>query len=141
MEIDMIPIQKPSSDDENNAKCTNKSADNPEEKLAEKSPSKTRLEPSSSNNSLRPKRRSSTKKKTKDTKQSPSEVPRSSTGNLNRSHATHHNHPSFDLTPQQWDFINNYPAYYGTSNESMKTNYITEIYDRATNRFIPTTCY
>jgi hypothetical protein len=141
MEIDMIPIQKASSDDENIAKCTNKPTDSSEEKLDEKSPSKTRLETSSSNKSLRPKHRSSTRKKTKDTKQSTSEMPRSNTGNLNRLHVTHHHHPSFDLTPQQWDFITNYPAHYGAANESMKTNYITEIYDRATNRFIPTTCY
>ena len=44
------------------------------------------------------------------------------------------------LTPQQWSLINNYtPDFYG-SDQPMPTKYITEIYDRATNRFIPTTC-
>lgn len=80
-------------------------------------------------------------KKTKEPKQLSPEVSRSNTGNFDRSHVTQPYHPSFDLTPQQWDFINNYPSNYGLSNEYVKTNYITEIYDRATNRFIPTTCY
>ncbi len=65
---------------------------------------------------------------------------RSNTTNFNPSHVNPHNHSMFDITPQQWDFINNYPTHYGDSNEHVKTNYITEIYDRATNRFIPTTC-
>ena len=102
--------------------------------------SKTRLETSSSQKALRSKHRSSVKK-TKDTKQLSPTVPRSNTSNLNRSHVNHHNDPSFDLTPQQWNFINNYPANFGTSNGHIITNYITEIYDRATNRFVPTTCY
>jgi hypothetical protein len=99
--------------------------------------SEPRLETSSSShNALRPKRRSSAKK-IKDAKQVSPQVPRSNTGNLHRSQV---NHPSFGLTPQQWDFINNYPANFGGTNEHIKTKYITEIYDRATNRFIPTTC-
>jgi len=141
MEIEVIPIQKVLTDDENVVKCTKKSIDKTEEKLDAKTSSKPRLESSSSHKSLRPKQRSSLKKKSKNTKQSSPEMPRSNTANLNRLNVNHHHHPSFDLTPQQWDFINNYPANYGGSNEYVKTNYITEIYDRATNRFIPTTCY
>jgi hypothetical protein len=114
-----------------------------EEKLSETNLSKTKsetgLNSSSSHNSLRPKKRSSTKK-IKDVKQLSTDVPRSNTSNLDNSYVNHHNHSLFDLTPQQWDFINNYPTKYGDSKEHVKTNYITEIYDRATNRFIPTTC-
>jgi len=67
-------------------------------------------------------------------------VSQSNTTNFNPPHVNHHNHSMLELTPQQWDFINNYPTQYGDSNEHVKTTYITEIYDRATNRFIPTTC-
>jgi hypothetical protein len=141
MEIEIVPIHKAPTDDENVAKCTNKPVDKPEEKLDAKTPSKTRVETSSSQESLRLKHRSNGKKKIKDTKQLSSGITRSNTANLNRIHVTQQHHPSFDLTPQQWDFINNYPAHYGGTNEYVKTNYITEIYDRATNRFIPTTCY
>jgi hypothetical protein len=114
-----------------------------EEKFSEtnlsEASSETRLESSSSHNALRPKRQPSTKK-IKDVKHLSPTVSRSNTVDLNRSHVNHYNYSTFDLTPQQWDFINNYPTNFGDSNEHVKTKYITEIYDRATNRFIPTTC-
>lgn len=59
----------------------------------------------------------------------------------NNPHYHHYHQHAVNLTQEQWDFINNIPMHYSKgSNEPNKTKYITEIYDRATNRFIPTTC-
>lgn len=44
------------------------------------------------------------------------------------------------MSEQQLDFFNQYPDNLMGTNEYQPTRYITEIYDRATNRFIPTTC-
>ncbi|CAF4745312.1 unnamed protein product, partial [Rotaria socialis] len=60
-------------------------------------------------------------------------------GNHHHNHNHNHHHPA-TLTQDQWDFINNIPSNYKGTTEHAKPKYITEIYDRATNRFIPTTC-
>ena len=144
IQIGIIPIETKTTNGESLSPPSVKSMEKKKEKIdgvkPSKSSSKTQLENGSSQKSLRSKQRSSMKK-TKETKQLSPDVSRSNTENFNRSHVNQTYHPSFDLTPQQWDFINNYPSHYGLSNEYVKTNYITEIYDRATNRFIPTTCY
>jgi hypothetical protein len=68
-------------------------------------------------------------------------VPRSNTMDFINSAVSQHQPPlSMDLSAQQWNFINQYPTELLGTNEHVPTKYITEIYDRATNRFIPTTC-
>lgn len=135
-----------STDEENAAEKTNKNVDKLEKKPSTTNLSKTSSDShvgsstsSSLNKSTRSKRRSIIPER-KDVKQPSPTVVRSNTGSFNRPHITPHNHATYDLTPQQWDFINNYPAHFGDSKEHVKTKYITEIYDQATNRFIPTTC-
>ncbi|CAF1408490.1 unnamed protein product [Rotaria magnacalcarata] len=73
-------------------------------------------------------------------------LPRSTVDHHDYSYGNHHHnhnhHHPVTLTQEQWDFINNIPSNYKGTTEHAKTKYITEIYDRATNRFIPTTrCY
>ncbi|CAF1403342.1 unnamed protein product [Rotaria sp. Silwood1] len=117
-----------------------------------------RLKPSSSHNLLIINNRSS-KPKTNDIKQVPNQIPRSKTDDLGRLHANqhhhnqhHHNqhhlnqhhlnhHSSYFLTQEQWNVINNMPTSYHGFNQHRKTNYITEIYDRATKQFVQMTCY
>lgn len=60
---------------------------------------------------------------------------------LQVSHVQHYDPAStIALSEQQWNFLNHYPDNFFSPNEYKPTRYITEIYDRATNRFIPTTC-
>ena len=50
----------------------------------------------------------------------------------------HHSSPS--STFQQWDPTTYYPHDYYYSSEGKPIRYITEIYDKTTNRFIPANC-
>ena len=68
------------------------------------------------------------------------QIPRSNTADQLLSHMDHNISSTVTLSEQQWNFLNQYPDNLLGSNERMPTKYITEIYDRATNRFIPTTC-
>ena len=111
-------------------------------KLSKKKSNKNRLQSSSSHSVLPSMKRSSTKKtKTKNVKEHPSQISRSDSSNIKHSQDNNHRHPSpYVLTPQQWNVINSYPTNYYGHHQHVQINYITEIYDRATNRFIPTTC-
>ena len=73
-------------------------------------------------------------------KHSPTQMFRSDIDKLVHSSHEHYDQPSFNLSSPQWHFLNQYPSNYHTSTEHAQVKYITEIYDRATNRFIPTTC-
>jgi hypothetical protein len=147
MKIESISIKKTLSDDEIITEEVDINVGQLEEKLvaikiSKKKSNKIRLESSSSHSALPSKKRSSTKKtKTKNVKEYPSQISRSDTDNLKHSQDNNHQHPSpYVLTPQQWNVINSYPTNYYGHHQHVQINYITEIYDRATNRFIPTTC-
>ena len=60
-----------------------------------------------------------------------SHAPRSHSAHTGRTQGNHHNASS-----QQW----NVSTYYPNVKEEKPTKYITEIYDKATNRFIPANC-
>jgi len=74
------------------------------------------------------------------TKRSSSETPRSHSAHNSRTHITYSNHFPYPPTNQQWNVVTYYPANQRTSKEQSQTKYITEIYDKATKRFIPATC-
>lgn len=85
-------------------------------------------------------KRRSSKKKTSNDQHHSTHMRRSKTGDFDYSHIRHQDHSSINLTPEQWEFINSIPPSHSGVHENSKANYITEIYDRATKRFIPTTC-
>jgi len=77
-------------------------------------------------------------------KRAPSQTSRSHS-QTSRSHSAHNgrrqvNYFSPSPSTQQWNVSTYYLTNYHKSNEEKQTKYITEIYDKATNRFIPTTC-
>jgi hypothetical protein len=74
------------------------------------------------------------------TKRSSSETPRSQSAHNSRTHITYSNHFAYPPANQQSNVITYYPANQRTSKEQPQTKYITEIYDKATKRFIPATC-
>ncbi|CAF1493499.1 unnamed protein product [Adineta steineri] len=73
-------------------------------------------------------------------KRSSSEAPRSHPAHLGRTQVTYFDQVPYSQTIEEWDVITHYPANYRTSNEQPQGKYITEIYDKATKRFIPATC-
>jgi len=129
--IEPIPIQKQVETKESAIDTLNKHIEKLEQKV---NPTNQTSQPGSASSSSSSRRSKRTKQRT--ASKEIEQLKPNKTGAV-RSQVTH---PSLDLTPQQWDFINKYPAYLGNKSEHIKTNYITEIYDRATNRFIPTTC-
>ncbi|CAF0795678.1 unnamed protein product [Rotaria sordida] len=138
--IELTQLIEVPTDDHTSRKDTHKNGNRLEAKNIKQpqAPSPNRLPTSSSHNVLVNKNRSS-KKKINFIKPVPTQISRSKTDDFARSHGNHyHNHPSATLTPEQWNIINNMPPTYYNSNPYKKTNYITEIYDRATRRFIPT---
>ena len=131
IKIEPIPIQKQVETKESAIDTLNKHIEKLEQKV---NPTNQTSQPGSASSSSSSRRSKRTKQRT--ASKEIEQLKPNKTGAV-RSQVTH---PSLDLTPQQWDFINKYPAYLGNKSEHIKTNYITEIYDRATNRFIPTTC-
>ncbi len=65
---------------------------------------------------------------------------RSQSANVDRRHVNHYNYYSPSLYNQRWNVLTYYPSNYHLPREETRTKYITEIYDKATNRFIPATC-
>ncbi|CAF2622387.1 unnamed protein product [Rotaria sp. Silwood2] len=128
--------------DENTHKDGIRLETKPSEIKQSQKPSSNRIQSSSSHNILVTNNRSNKRRKN-DIQQVPKQISRSKTDDLNRLHANHNFHyqSSLILTQEQWNIINNVPANYYGSNQHRKINYITEIYDGATKKFIPMTCY
>lgn len=67
------------------------------------------------------------------------ESSRSRSAHTPRTHIHQHQHHHPTSTPR-WDVTTFYPYDYYHSGNKKPTKYITEIYDKATKRFIPTNC-
>jgi len=79
---------------------------------------------------------------TADIKRLPHYPSRSFSANLNRAQIRYYyeSYPQNPIQQQQSNAVFQYPTYYYTSDGLRRPKYITEIYDKATNRYIPTTC-
>ncbi len=70
-------------------------------------------------------------------KRAPTQTSRSHSAHTDR---TQVNHFPPSSSTQQWNVTTYYSANHQLSKKEKPTKYITEIYDKTTNRFIPTTC-
>lgn len=73
-------------------------------------------------------------------KRSPSPTLRSHSAHINGKKGEHYDYTTYSTAGQKWNVITYYPKHDRKHQEHTQTKYITEIYDKATNRFIPTTC-
>lgn len=73
-------------------------------------------------------------------KRSSSEAPRSHVNQLGRTQVTYLDELPYTSLNEDWDIVNYYPTVQHTSNDQQPGKYITEIYDKATKRFIPASC-
>jgi hypothetical protein len=64
---------------------------------------------------------------------------RSQSANVDRRQVNYHKYSSPTASMQQWNVITYYPTNYPVPKGETRARYITEIYDKATNRFIPAT--
>lgn len=71
-------------------------------------------------------------------KESISHQSRSRSAHTDRKQVAHHHYHSPSVASHHWNVTTYYPKDYYKSAEP--TKYITEIYDKATNRYIPTNC-
>ncbi len=103
--------------------------------------SKSNLELTSSNH-VAPSKRRQTTLITNIVKRPSSHTSRSHSAHTGHEQVNHYNmfSPPSSSSTQQWNVTTYYPPNYHTSREEKQTKYITEIYDKATNRFIQTTC-
>jgi hypothetical protein len=100
--------------------------------------SKSTLEVTSSNHSAPSKRRQTTL--ITNIVKRPTQASRSHSAHANRKQRSHYRFYSpSSSSSEQWDVTTYYPANYHIFEEEKPTRYITEIYDKATNRYIPTT--
>ncbi|UJR21994.1 hypothetical protein I4U23_025062 [Adineta vaga] len=73
-------------------------------------------------------------------KRSSSEAPRPHTNQLGRMQVTYVDQFPYTTLDERWDIINPYPTHQRSTNDQPQRKYITEIYDKATKRFIPASC-
>ncbi|CAF1078351.1 unnamed protein product [Rotaria sp. Silwood1] len=73
-------------------------------------------------------------------KQNHSPSSRSHSAHAGRKHISHYKHPSTSPDAKQWEIVPYHSKNNYTFQEETPTKYITEIYDKATNRFIPIRC-
>jgi len=142
IQIEPIPIKKITVKDKPAVKETKKNI----KKLKENIPatdvtigaSKSNFEVTSSNH-IAPSKRRQSALITNIVKRPPFYTPRSHSANTGRTQVNHYSHYPFS-SPSQWNVTTYYPTNYHKFKEEKQTKYITEIYDKATNRFIPTKC-
>lgn len=70
----------------------------------------------------------------------PSHSSRSQSAHTDRGQTSYHSFHSPSISNPQWNVTTYYPTNHHKSNERKPTKYITEIYDKATNRYIPAKC-
>ncbi|CAF0939395.1 unnamed protein product [Adineta ricciae] len=73
-------------------------------------------------------------------KRSSSEAPRPHPNPVGRMQVTYVDQFPYTTLDEQWDIITPYPSHQRSTHDQPQRKYITEIYDKATKRFIPASC-